>query len=475
MVDKRDVVVIGGGITGLTAAYEISRSRPDASIAVLEATDRVGGIVGAVTRDRYVVDIGPHGFIDNGSDTRLLIDRLGISGDLISATKEAAKISLLQDNRTHQIPGTLTQLLRTPLLSARGKARLLSEVFVPRRLEEDSVIDFVTRRFGREVAEKFAVPAVRGVVGGDADNFSIEGEFPLIKELERRYGSVLIGAVRNQQHRHRLDPVSPRIPSFREFGVRLKTFRGSGMQHLIDTLAKVLGERIHTGTAVRGLDRTAEGCWRVLTDDGPVYEADHALIALPSDAAMAIVRPHHAPIADALSVLPHPDIRVVALGYRTEDVGRPPRGIGFIATPGLASDLLGAIHASTIFPEQAPPERIMIRVLAGGLPDAPILTHPEERAIELIHNDLRDAFGLTGTPVFSHEHLWRRPIPTYPVGHRPLMRDLLASVAQLGGLYLAGNSYFGVGVNDCVRDARRAATEIVAALRSARPSAVVGH
>ncbi|MEU7216865.1 protoporphyrinogen oxidase [Nocardia iowensis] len=475
MVDRRDVVVIGGGITGLTAAYEIIRNRPDASVTVLEATDRVGGIVGAVTTGRYVVDIGPHGFIDNGSDTRLLIDRLGISGDLIPATKEAAKISLLKDNRIYQIPGTLGQLLRTPLLSAHGKARLLSEVFVPPRHEEDSVIDFVTRRFGREVAEKFAVPAVRGVVGGDADNFSIEGEFPLIKELERKYGSVLIGAVRNQQQRHRLDPVSPRIPSFREFGNRLKTFRGSGMQHLVDTLAAVLGERIRLGTAVRALEHTAEGRWRVLTDDGPAYEADHALIALPSDAAVQLVRPHHAPVADALSVLPHPDIRVVALAYRKTDVARPPRGIGFIATPGLPSDLLGAIHASTIFPEQAPADQIMIRVLAGGLPDAPILTHRKERAVELIHHDLQNAFGLKGTPVFCHEHLWRRPIPTYPVGHRPLFRELLDSVAQLGGLHMAGNSYFGVGVNDCVRDARRAATGIIEALRSSRPSAAVGR
>lgn len=468
MTDRKDVIVIGGGITGLTAGYKIVQALPECDLSVLEATDRLGGIVGTANRSGATIDIGPHGFIDNGSDTRELVDQLGIADELVGATAEASHIFLLKDDVLHEIPGNLLQLARTPLLTLKGKVRLLSEVFVPRQEEEDSVVDFVTRRFGREAAEKLAIPAVRGVVGGDANSFSIEGEFPIIKELERRHRSVLIGAVRNQRRRHKADPVSPRIPSFREFGRRLKTFHGKGMQRLVDALETALGDRVVTGTKVEAIDRTGAGFWRVRSNDGEVREANHVLVALPSDAAAGIVRPHHPDLSDALSGLPHPDIRVAALCYRRAAVGRPPSGIGFIAQPGTSSDLLGAIHASAIFPDQAPKGTVMIRVLAGGRPESPILTASAQQARIAIHGDLQRAFDLTEEPIFGHDHVWRRPIPTYPVGHRDRFRSLLRSLSNLHGLHVAGNSYFGVGVNDCVRDANRAASQIIALLGNTR-------
>lgn len=456
-----DVVVVGGGITGLTAAHTIRHRTPHATVALLEADPHVGGIVGAARVADHVVDIGPHGFIDNGSDTRALVDRLGLAEELISATPEAAKINLLDGPRLHRVPDNAAELLRTTLLTWRGKLRLCAEPLVARVHEEESAVDFVSRRFGTEVAERFAVPAVRGVVGGDAASFSIDGEFPMIKQLERRYGSVLVGAVINQIARRRADPVATRLPSFAEFGRRLKTFRGTGMQVLIDALAAELAPVIRTGTTVEALDR-GPGGWTVTTADGTALAARHVVVAVSSDAACALIAPHSPELSALLGGLPHPDIRVLALAYERSAVPGGFPGIGFIATPdpGGRTQLLGAIHASTIFPEQAPPGRHLIRTLSGGLPDSPILTMPHDEAVAAVHDELRTAFGILAPPVFAYDHLWRRPIPTYPVGHRTAVARLLGELRRSHGLHLAGNSYFGVGVNDCVRDGFRVAGEV---------------
>jgi oxygen-dependent protoporphyrinogen oxidase len=467
-MEKHDVIVVGGGITGLTAAFEMVTKSVRKSIVLLEKSGRVGGIVGAHHDQGFTVDLGPHGFVDNGADVRYLVDRLGLADELVPATAEAQKIFLLKGDRLYQVPSTMGLLLTTPLLSWRGKLRLFAEVLVPRRMAEESAIDFVARRFGREVAQEFAVPAVRGVIGGDAGNFGIEGEFPIIKRLERQYRSVLIGSVRWQRQRRRTDPLATRLPSFREFGQRLKTFRGLGMQRLVDELEKALADNVRLGCAVDRLDRAPGGTWRVRLTTGEWLAADRVVLALPVDPTVHLLRPHLPAEMATLAALPRPDIRVLALGYRRSDVGTVPPGIGFVATPDRETNVLGAIHASTIFPEQAPPDTIMIRALAGGPRDAPILGVSQERAIELMHRELSRVFGITGAPVFAFEHLWRGPIPVYPIGHRRWVERVFGAVAQLGGLQVAGNSFGGVGVNDCVRDARRAAGAVLGALGPAR-------
>ena len=461
MTEKYDVIVIGGGITGLSAAFDIATHAAGRSLLLLEAAPRAGGIVGAHHDRGYTVDLGPHGFVDNGTDVRWLIDDLRLEKELVPATVQARRIYMLRHDRLFRVPATGRQLLTTPLLSMRGKLRLMGEVLVPPRQDEESAIAFVARRFGQEVADTFAVPAVRGVIGGDADTFSVEGEFPMIKYLERRYGSVLIGAVRAQIQRRKTDPMATRLPSFKEFGMRLKTFRGNGMQRLIDSLTAALGDRIKLNSAVERLERDPKGGWSVSVAGGRQFHAAQVVLALPTDPTADLLRPLLPAAAKELDALPHPDIRVIALGYRREDVGLVPPGIGFIAEPDSASNVLGAIHASSIFPEQAPAGTVMIRTLAGGRSDAPILTTTHERAVSLIHHDLAKAFRLRAEPVFSFDHVWRRPIPVYPVGHRSRMDAVMADAQQLGGLHLTGNSFYGVGVNDCVRDARRVADAVL--------------
>lgn len=455
-----DVLVVGGGVSGLTAAYEVRRSNPHLSVAVIESGDRVGGIIGTMVDGDWVVDSGPHGFVDNGVDTIALVQDLGIEADLQRASRRSGRIYMMRDEDLSEIPSSLGTLLRSNLLSARAKVRLLAEPFVRACADEEDVTEFVSRRFGAEVAERLAAPAVRGVVGADASTFTVDGEFPIIKQLERAYGSVLVGAVLHQRRRHVHDSQATRTPSFQEFGQRLCTFRRIGMQRLIDALEQRLGEAVFTSCSLQQLERQPSGLWQVHTSSG-TFQAGQVVLATPAPVTATFVEPWSTGLATHLRGLPMPDIVVGAMGYRLRDMRRRPDGIGFVASldRGKAA-LLGGINASVCFADQAPPGHALLRVLAGGSRDTPILGVGPEEALSLIHGDIRTPFGIAQGPVYQHHRVWRSAIPTYAVGHRSRTRTLLDELRATRGLHVCGNAFFGVGVNDCVRDARRAADEL---------------
>ncbi|WP_329521742.1 protoporphyrinogen oxidase [Spirillospora sp. NBC_01491] len=472
-----DVVVIGGGVTGLTTAHQIARLAPGGSVVVLEGAERVGGIVGSRHEQGFTVDTGPHGFVVYGpGGVGDLARELDLGGELMLATGEAERLLLLRnDEDLLPFPTTPAEFLRSPLLSARGKLRIALEPFISKDLREEPVYEFTARRFGWELARTLAVPAVLGVTGGDSRRLSIDAKFPYVRYLEDRYGSVLLGALRVQLRGSQTGRFYvPRLPRFGEFGMRLHTFRGHGMQRLIDALEKALAGQVRLGSrAVRleraGLARTGDEQagrrWRIVLADGATLAADQVVLALPAYAAAELLAPHLPDAAAALEAIPHPDVRVIALAYRRADVKRPPEGIGFLTIPTDRTRILASIHTSAIFPEQAPADRILIRTLAGGMQDPAFSSFSREEAVRSVHQDLVHIFGIRGEPVFAFDHLWRRAIPEYPVGHRGRIDGVLAQVAGLGGLHLAGNTYHGVGVNDCVRDARRAAADVASRLR----------
>lgn len=467
MTNELDVLIVGGGISGLTVAQQIGSRLPEAAFTLVESSDRVGGIVGSYRRDGFTVDTGPHGFVVYGpGGVADLAGELGLGEEMMVAEDAAGRLFLLtDDSRLEPMPTSVRGFLRSPLLSARGKLRAAAEIALPRRLEEEPFFHFTARRFGPEAARALAVPAVLGVTGGDARNLSVDAKFPFIRELERTHRSILIGALKTEWTRQRAEGRRlPRLPKFEEFGMRLYSFRGQGMQRLVDALEKAVAEHIVLGRTVVGLDRSGS-FWQARLSDGQELTARHVVLALPAYRAAALLEPHLPRFAATLLEIPHPDVRVIGIGYRAADLTSRPDGIGFLTIPTRHTRILGTIHTSTIFPEQAPAGTVLIRTLAGGVQDRAFAELTSQDAVEAIHDDLSRIFGIRGRPVFSFDHLWRRAIPEYQVGHRDRIDAGLAEVARLGGLHLAGNTYHGVGINDCVRDARRAADEIVAGTR----------
>ncbi|SHH04046.1 protoporphyrinogen oxidase [Streptoalloteichus hindustanus] len=447
-----ETVVVGGGISGLTVAHELVRRDPTRSVLVLEKEPRIGGIVGSRDVSGYRVDTGPHGFVHGETGVRTLVDHLGLGEELLPATEEAEEILVLREGRLAPVPTTVRGFLTNPLLSPMAKLRVLGDLVVPPRSTEETVFDFCVRRFGVSVARAFAVPAVRGVTGGDARSLSIDAKFPSVRALEKRYRSVLVGATWEYwKYRRAALRRGGNLPSVREFGMRLHTFRGHGMQRIIDALGADLGERVRLGRTAERLDRVDGRTWRIALADGQAVDARQVVLALPTAATADLIEPHLPEAATTLAGVHHPDVRVIALGYRRRDLPADPRGIGFLASPGDGASILGTIHTSTIFPEQAPADRVLIRTLAGGSSSPGFAALSTAEAAAVIHRELARVFRIGGEPVFTFDHVWRRAIPEYHVGYREQADRVLADVAATPGLHVAGNAYRGVGVNDCVR------------------------
>jgi oxygen-dependent protoporphyrinogen oxidase len=332
------------------------------------------------------------------------------------------------------------------LLSPSGKLRAFRELFVPRRdaesaAEDESVHEFMARRFGAEVAERIVMPALLGISGGNAASTSLAAVFPRLPDFEREHGSVIRAMLRGSRTK-----------------TQLRSFAGSGMQRLTDRLAERLGDRVKLGTTVTRIEPDGAG-WRVIHDRGDVA-VERVVVATPAGAAAGMVAGFDAELARQLGEITYAPMRVIAAGFRREDVAAPLDGFGFLAARGFGVRILGAIYTSSMLPEQAPPGTVYIRMFMGGAaePSAALLDADAARTVAL--GDLATTLGITAEPIAYHERVWSSAIPQYGLGHRKRVQTIEQLAQAHPGFALTGNAYHGLGVNDTVRAARAVAARI---------------
>ncbi|WP_186319045.1 protoporphyrinogen oxidase [Streptomyces sp. SAJ15] len=465
------VAVVGGGITGLTTAFELSTAPAAPAVTVLEAAEAVGGKIAVHRADGYTVDLGPNGFIDNGSDTRTLAEALGLAPALVRAADAARDRFLLRHGRLCPLPDGVPAFLASGLLSPWAKARVAVEPLVGRAAGEESVHAFLARRFGRRAADLMAAPLVHGVTAGDPAVISLDAAFPRIRTLEREHRSLLLAALRA---RRRQAAAARRLPPAAGApGPRLTSFRDGGMRVLVDTLARRLTADIRTAAPVTGIEPTPDGGWRLAVAGAEPVSADHVVLTVPAPAAARLLGPHLPTAAEVLAALRHAAVRVLALGYPGGELGVVPRGFGYLTVPGERTRILGAVHSSVIFPDSAPPGAVLLRAFAGGAQDPEFARLTGDEAVAAAHLDFSTLYRAAGRPEFVHDHVWTEGIPQYDLGHGGRIRAVLRQVAGVPGLHLAGAACHGVAVNDCVRDGRRVAEEVLTAIR-ARPALPLG-
>ncbi|MEJ2292520.1 MAG: protoporphyrinogen oxidase [Deinococcales bacterium] len=470
------VVVVGGGISGLSAAFEVRRQRPDAEVVVLEREERPGGTATSDAVDGFLVDRGPNGFLTNVPDAYQLSLDLGLENELLPASEAAQKRFLFFRGRLVPVPTGAGALLRSPLLSPVGKARMALEPFLPAADpgREETVHGFASRRLGREFADVMVAPMVAGVSAGDARRSSLQALFPRMHRLEAEHGGLVRGMLAQQRVRRaaRARGETPQRAAGGPSGPggRLTSFRRGGAGRLTQALAETLGAAVHTGVSVERIERGAEGRLRVVLAEPltpRTLEADAVILATPAYAAAELLR-EVAPAATApLEAIPYAGIRVVALGYPRASVPATLDGFGFLVPPGQGLRILGSLWTSTLFPPQAPEGTVLLRSLAGGVQDPGFLDLSEEEAVAVVRDDLRVSLGITARPTMVHVVGWRRGIPQYVLGHRQRVEEAAGAVATVPGLALTGNAYRGIGLNDCVRDARSVGREVAGRLESA--------
>lgn len=445
------VVIVGGGLSGLAAAFRIREAHPTYTVTLLEARTRLGGNIGTDRIGGFTVERGPNGLFDAKPHAVQLCRDLGLGDCLIPASEGSRKNRFLFVNgKLHRLPGDPLGLLFSPVLSFGGKVRMLTEPFHKRPTnapDDESVAAFARRRFGKEAADVFVDALVTGIHAGDSERLSVSAAFPRLPLFEREYGSVLKGFVRSAKARKQAardrgeTPTPQRMWSFRE-----------GLQVLIDTLAERLGATVRTGVSVTGLSAN-DGKWAVRIDAGEPFKADAVILTTPADHQAKLLAPLDTRLGELVGGIRYCPVNVAVLGYREQDAPVRPDGFGYIAPQNTRRDVLGVQWCSSTFPDRAPPGHVLWRALAGGMNRPDVTTLPDDEFLRTVHREMTVTMRVTGEPVFTRVVRWPRAIPQYELGHPFRVAEVMQLVSNFPGLILGGNAYHGVAINDCCEQA----------------------
>jgi oxygen-dependent protoporphyrinogen oxidase len=452
------IVIVGGGISGLTLAYRLQQRAPEAEVLVLEERSRLGGTIGTERRDGFQIEIGPNGFLDNKPFALSLCRELHL-GDKLLAASEAARRNryVFLDGRLRLLPNSLASFLTSDALSWRSRFLLFAERFRPPRRGggEESLDSFVRRRVGRELAETLADAFVTGIYAGDPKLISVQAAFPRLAELERRYGSVLRGMTLSaRQRRYEAaargePPSSGQMWSFRE-----------GLGVLIDTLRSRLHQAPLLGVRVRTVIRLETGSWWVQSEGHDGWDAEAVVLACPAHQQALLLADEDPELAAAIAGIPYNRVAVVALGYRAKDVPVSLGGFGYLAPQRERRDVLGVQWCSSIFPDRAPPGTVLLRAMCGGWNRPEVLDWSDAQLVSAVRGELRRAMRVAAEPIFQQIIHWRQAIPQYHLGHRERVAWIERRLARHPGLFLGGNAYHGVALNDCIEQAGLLAEQV---------------
>ncbi|GBE14801.1 MAG TPA: protoporphyrinogen oxidase [Proteobacteria bacterium] len=459
------VVVIGGGISGLAAAYFIQKGLRETgapfSLELVEKEGRAGGKFTARREGGFLVEGGPNGFLDSKPWTLDLAHELGLDESLLPSDEAAARRFIFSRGKLHELKASPMGFFTSNLLSVPGRVRIVGELFAPvtKKDQDTSLAEFAVRRLGREALERMLDPMVSGIFAGDPEKMSLRACFPRIAELEETYGGLIKGlfaiAAEKKKAKKRGEEVISSGPAGP--GGVLTSFK-EGISVLSDKLADDLGDCLHTGDEVVTVNRF-NGRWKIRTKRRD-FEADTVVLATPAHAAAGILSGVSSTCADIVARIPYSPMAIVGLGYDIKDLAAPPSGFGYLIPSVEHRRILGALWTSSIFPgHRAPKGKVLIRVITGGARDHSTPLLDESSLLKIVGSEIEGTMGLTAKPEFVVIHRWEKAIPMYTVGH--MERLSLAEASLPKGIFLAGNAYRGIGINDCVRESKVVADRVV--------------
>jgi oxygen-dependent protoporphyrinogen oxidase len=459
-----EALIVGGGISGLTVAHASGLQARAGSCELWECSERLGGTIGTDRVDGYSVDWGPNGFLDREPLTLRLVDELGLRELMEPASPKSAKRFIVKRGRLHPVPMSAVRMLATGLLSPLEKARVFCEPFIRARRGDgdESVFDFAARRIGRAAAETFVDPMVSGIYGGLARELSLPSCFPIMREMEVRYGGLVKALIARQLEKRR--DGSREDAAKRKSGGpagpagHLTSFK-SGLDLMIQRLGSRLEPVIKKNRQTAWIRRNGDA-WEIADQTGRTVRARRLVIACPAYAAATLVKDFDRDLAEAFAAIPYAPIVVVATGHRRKDVRHPLDGFGFLIPRTQKMRTLGSIWTSSIFEGRAPEGYVQFRSMLGGAGDPSVMELSDEQLWTILRSELDPLVGIPEDPAFLRIYRWERGIPQFKMGHRERRARLEHLVARHPGLFVAGNAYYGVSLNDCVKLAYRVAGQI---------------
>jgi oxygen-dependent protoporphyrinogen oxidase len=450
------VIVVGAGIAGLAAAYELARR--GVTFLLLESGDRPGGVILSDQVDGFTIDAGPDSLLVQKPEGIKLCEELGLGHRLVS-TKPPRLAFILRGGVLHPLPagsvlGIPTRLgpfVRTHLFSAHGKMRMGAELLIRPRKDQDadeSIGAFITRRFGVEASDYLAEPLLAGIHAGDVNRLSVKALFPRFTEAEARHGS-LIKAFRR----------APRADStegpFRSLA--------GGLSELVRAVADALpAGSVRLASRVERLammrpPQGSNGQFRLEMSSGESLTSASVLLATPAFVTAGIIRAFDAGLARLCDEIRYVSTATVAVAFPRRAVAHPLNGTGFVVPKVERTDILAASWLSSKWPGRSPDDRVLMRAFLGGARDPNALELDDESLVQRALSALQPILGITGAPLLTRVYRWQRANAQHEVGHLARMRAIETAVADHPGLFVTGSGFRGVGIPDCIADGRATA------------------
>ena len=443
-------LVIGGGISGLVCGYALRKAGIDAQ--VVEASQRPGGVIHSLTRDGFLLELGPQSFSGTPA-LRDLCTELGISNELLQAPARAPRYVLI-DGQLRPVPLSPPAFFLSSLIDASTKWAVARDILgrsTPPDGDE-SVAAFVRRKFSSQLLDRLVGPFVSGIYAGDPERLSIRSAFPQLYEAELATGSVVRGMLRLAKSR-KGPRERPTLLAFRE-----------GNETLIRALANKLGPALFTETAATGISRRQDGSFAVhLQSHGrgdESFSAKSVILATPTDIAGKLLAPLDSSFESLLSPIEYAAVAVISLGYRKKDVGHSLNGFGFLVPRSAALRVLGCVWNSSLFPGRAPEGQALLTSFVGGTTDSAAATLEPQELVSLVHRETSPVLSVKSAPIFSNVTIWPCALPQYNLGHADRLAALAKLCARFPGLRLTSNYLRGPAIGSCVEQALAVAEEV---------------
>jgi len=465
------VAIIGGGISGLSAAYYLEQERAAGApveYSLFESANRLGGVMFSDRVGDCLVEGGPDSFLTEKPWASQLCAELGIAGDLIGSNDSErityivvkGKLVPMPDGLMFMVPTKLIPTALTSLFSWSTKFKMLGELLHPPRPvgKDETVAQLVERHFGAEVVDRLADPLLSGVYGGCASSLSVRAVLPKFVEMEEHYGSLCRAmlAARNRLAAMRKAGSYKPKPLF-------SSLKG-GMQQMVDAIvARLNPQNLHTSTSVSQLAPKSGG-WELVTSRGP-EKFDGVIFATPARIASKMLANINAQLSDDLGKVEYSSSITITLGYLREQLKRCPPGFGFLVPRSEGTRMLATTYVHTKFPFRAPDDKALLRCFLGGASDPDVLKLSDEEVTALVRKELKQIIGLSANPWFVKVYRWDRAMAQYTPGHLERIERISATLKQMGNLSIAGNFYKGIGVPDCVRTGKEAALHMASLAR----------
>jgi len=433
-----DVAVVGGGISGLACAHRLQQL--GRSVVLLESSAQPGGLLATVQQDGFLFETGPQSF--QGTETMLALAReLGIESELCKADPKAPRY-VLRHGKLMEVPTTPQALLSSSLLGVKSRIRVASEAFKRSKppSQEESIADFVRRKFGHEILEYLVTPFVSGVYAGDPEKLSLSAAFPTLEEWEREYGSVLRGAMKSRPaDGSRRGP--PPLCSFRR-----------GINTLTQAMAEKLGAQALMNARATAIEGAAGGLYRVRVEGADATEiaARGVVVATSSYVAARLIEPIAAGLAKTLYGVAYAPVTVVTHGYYDKQFGEVPKGFGVLIPRSEKLRTLGIVWNSSLFAGRAHEGQANITSFLGGATDTAVMEKTDAEMSAIVVSEAAKILGISGSPISTG--IWRHPkaLPQYNLGHHHVVASIRKAEHATPGLFFAGNYLEGPAIGKCV-------------------------